>query len=577
MTTNQAMEYAHQCGDLTVESLEFWCTAIAYDPNPPENNSEAHPLKEYLIKFSVMNGKKPLIIGYKTFVESTGLDYAKGKYVSHPSTEEVKAELAKIADNPILLDKTLVLKTAFLVTWRILFTFSVQVLSGNYSSTEQVNSIQQLFAYCLLTGTKVDIGEIIYNDLVTRLTNKSRQKYVSNIRFVYCALEVLLGPEYTMDKSFGSSPTIPSNSIFSKDPSKVTPIELTTFMIDGPEASGPLPQNRKKPKSKKPPAETQRETYNLLTSTGNNTNPLILGLPSKFLITVGLKPDVTEGHLGTKIKGYQVDEPIYLDGWVPFPDRSHSPLNKDKHEPSPAQDTQESDSDFSSPDLKKYNNILPLTERQLALNGVTKTLKVIQDAVKDDPALTKKVIKASDAYTKNSTALTKLLILVKNFDFQGLKSSVESLQAIALRQDEYLSSWAKTSTSMAWNLGPRMIIVKSSQAEIRFEISSLKSDTLEIKSMMTEIYQAFKGQSSTPLSSVPQTTLAITKGPSNVKVGGENVTHVDSKEPPSHTKGEHVAKEDDTEKTESDKAEEEPTNAIPITTVKPTKTSTLEA
>ncbi|GJU07797.1 hypothetical protein Tco_1124227 [Tanacetum coccineum] len=75
---------------------EFWCTAIAYDPNPPINDSEAHPLKEYLIKFSVMNGKKPLNLDYKTFVKSTRLDYAKGTYVSHPSPEAVKAELAKI-------------------------------------------------------------------------------------------------------------------------------------------------------------------------------------------------------------------------------------------------------------------------------------------------------------------------------------------------------------------------------------------------------------------------------------------------------------------------------------------------
>ncbi|GKD36318.1 hypothetical protein Tco_1251827 [Tanacetum coccineum] len=146
-------------------SREFWCTAIAYDPNPPTDDSEVRPLKEYLIKFLVMNGKKPLTLDFKTFTESTRLDYAKDTYVSHPSIEEVKAELAKIVDNPILLDRTPILKIAFLVVWRILFTFVVQVLGGNYSSTEQVNSIQQLFAYCLLTRTKVDIGEIIYSDL----------------------------------------------------------------------------------------------------------------------------------------------------------------------------------------------------------------------------------------------------------------------------------------------------------------------------------------------------------------------------------------------------------------------------
>ncbi|GKD39842.1 hypothetical protein Tco_1260049 [Tanacetum coccineum] len=167
MAANQAIEYAPQCGDLTVESLtfhnnnvvgnfsypqtapayhdickylmnfplaktfiktpsvvyqnfcrEFWCTANAYDPNPPINDSEVRPLKEYLIKFLVT--KKPLTFDFKTFTESTRLDYAKGKYVSHPSTNEVLGE--------------------------------------NYSSTKQVNSIKLLFAYCLHTGTKVDTG-----------------------------------------------------------------------------------------------------------------------------------------------------------------------------------------------------------------------------------------------------------------------------------------------------------------------------------------------------------------------------------------------------------------------------------
>ncbi|GKA12544.1 hypothetical protein Tco_0692090 [Tanacetum coccineum] len=242
MAANQAIEYAPQCGDLTMGSLifhnnnvvgnfsypqttppyydifiylmncplveaftkaplvvcqnflrEFWCTSIAYDPNPPTDDSEVCPLKE--------------------------LDYAKGIYVSHPSPEAKKAELAKI------------------------------VFGRNYSSAEQVNSIQQLIAYCLLTGTKVDIGEIIYNDLVTRLTNKSRQRYVSYPRFVSCALVVLLGSDYTQDDKFGSSPTILSNSNFSKDPSKkknrkgfVYRLRTSTFPVKKPDRlQGELP------------------------------------------------------------------------------------------------------------------------------------------------------------------------------------------------------------------------------------------------------------------------------------------------------------------------------------------------
>ncbi|GJX33846.1 hypothetical protein Tco_0245403 [Tanacetum coccineum] len=117
---------------------EFWCTAIAYDPNPPENNSEARPLKEYLIKLSVMNGNKPLILEYKTFVELLIIDLAKGKYVSRPSIKEVKAELAKIVENPILLDRTPVLKTAFPMAWRILFTFAIQDELNQESDEDEV-------------------------------------------------------------------------------------------------------------------------------------------------------------------------------------------------------------------------------------------------------------------------------------------------------------------------------------------------------------------------------------------------------------------------------------------------------
>ncbi|GJS05482.1 hypothetical protein Tco_0321990 [Tanacetum coccineum] len=151
---------------------EFWCTTMVEYPNPPEDDFEVRPLKEFVIKFIVMNGKKPLTIDYKTFCESTRLDYNKGNYVAHPFLEAVKAELAKIAINEAL------------------------VLGGNYSSTKKLNSIQQILAYSLLTGTKVDIGEIIFSDLVTRLTAKTRQEYVSYPRFVSYALEVLLGSEY---------------------------------------------------------------------------------------------------------------------------------------------------------------------------------------------------------------------------------------------------------------------------------------------------------------------------------------------------------------------------------------------
>ncbi|GJW90516.1 retrovirus-related pol polyprotein from transposon TNT 1-94 [Tanacetum coccineum] len=123
------------------------------------------------------------------------------------------------------------------------------------------------------------------------------------------------------------------------------------------------------------------------------------------------------------------------------------------------------------------------------------------------------------------------------------------------------------------NVGLRLTKIEHTQALMQADLSSIKTDTSKIKSMMTETFQAFKVQSSTPSSSMPQTTLAITEGPSHVR--GRMSDRLTLK-PPFYTKEEHVAMDDDTEKPESDKAEEEPKNAVPISAVKPTETPTPE-
>nr|GEW63352.1 hypothetical protein [Tanacetum cinerariifolium] len=90
-----------------------------------------------------------------------------------------------------------------------------------------------------------------------------------------------------------------------------------------------------------------------------------------------------------------------------------------------------------------------------------------------------------------------------------------------------------------WNLGPRMTDIENSQAKIKTKVYSLRQDTLDIKSMMTKIYQDFK---------------------------------VVTKELPSHTKGE--TEDMETQDTNGDKVEkeqvsEEPTRAVAISTVRP--------
>ncbi|GKB04748.1 hypothetical protein Tco_0832943 [Tanacetum coccineum] len=408
-----------------------------------------------------------------------------------------------------------------------------------------------MISYCLITGTEVDIGEIIYSDLVTKLLSKSRLKYISYPRFISCALQVLLGYEYTQDKQFRSLLNILSNSNFSKDPSQVTDIELTGHMIavnnqkdsvyphpifrkkkkvnsqtvtptlpksQGLKASGALSKKRQNPKSKKTPTETQVWT-----------TPLPEG-PLGDKDSEGFKPPAdmepinpSFAHLSGTGAEYQDemaqesdDEEVFATGEDMDEDTQ---ADEEEHQIIKYQWKKHEEVAVSYADLMasiegyyKENvdhrdqtdtlvqsimnyldkNSTKRADLLKALNRVTETLKFVQEAIKDDPTLNKKVFEATEAYTKNYTNLTKLLTLVKSFDFHDLMSIVESLKATTLSQDKHLAEWANSSTSMAWNLGSQMA--------------------------------------------------------NKCWVGG-NVTHAATEEPPSHTKGENddikADKEDD--------------------------------
>ncbi|GJT03665.1 hypothetical protein Tco_0838127 [Tanacetum coccineum] len=94
--------------------------------------------------------------------------------------------------------------------------------------------------------------------------------------------------------------------------------------------------------------------------------------------------------------------------------------------------------------------------------------------------------------------------------------------------------------------------------------------------MMTEIFQAFKGQSSTPFSSVSQTTLVITEGLENVR--RENITQVVTKEPLFQTKGEtdDMETKGTEDKVKKEQEPERPTRSIPISIVRPLMRPNLE-
>ncbi|GJS10639.1 hypothetical protein Tco_0367435 [Tanacetum coccineum] len=138
--------------------------------------------------------------------------------------------------------------------------------------------------------------------------------------------------------------------------------------------------------------------------------------------------------------------------------------NRDRPESSKAKKTKASDSESSSyfinTSFTKYDNtdaalgnfqqILNLfnVDHNTCLKRILDNLKEVQDAFKEDTALNKKVLEAIEAYTKNSTNLTKVLTLAKNFNFSGLKSLVETLKSVVDAQNDHLATWAKFSVPL---------------------------------------------------------------------------------------------------------------------------------
>nr|GEV03425.1 retrovirus-related Pol polyprotein from transposon TNT 1-94 [Tanacetum cinerariifolium] len=236
-----------------------------------------------------------------------------------------------------------------------------QVLRGNYSSTEQVNSIQQLLAYSLITGIEVDIKEIIYSDLVTKLLNKSRQKYVSYPRFISCTLQVLLGSEYTQDKKFRGN----------KPPANMEPLHT----IDA-DLSGTGANDDKVLAAGDDIDEDPQDDKEVRTPFPKQDQPA----PSHVQVSA-----YDSSNLDLK----------RFDNILPFTKRQSIRDQTNKLVEASMSSLNKSSTTFS--DLYR------------GLNVITQLLKEISNTVKDDPAIKQKINEATKTFVRISSHVTKNL------------------------------------------------------------------------------------------------------------------------------------------------------------------------
>ncbi|GJZ85451.1 hypothetical protein Tco_0650790 [Tanacetum coccineum] len=444
----------------------FWSTVVSYDPFPSTDETEQRPLKEFLITFSILNGQRPLTPDFNTFYSSTGLDYKNGKYVAHPTPEVVKKELGKISINPSYLDKTPVLKNSFLVSWRILFTFVIQVLSGNYSSTEQGTRKSQP----LLEGTTTDPKDSGGND---QPADKGLPSTVSNegtAKTTPCPE----GPLGDKD-SRGNKPPVDMEPIhplflilqplYEGEPD-AQPLVLSTyadvraFLLSNDEAQESEEAILDDGDEMDEDSQTAAlQHHDDLLKKYDNILLLIKRQLVKYLRKVSsvLFNKITEDHwekheeAAVYYANLKASIDDYYDENIAHKDQTDKLVSK---------------SNTTTIDLYK------------GLQIVIELLKEIKNAVKDDPAMNNKINESTKTFTKISTNIT---------------------EAHALKQDEELATWAKSSTNMAWNLG-----------------------------------QSFLAPSDSVTS-----TLALTHILANVE--GENETNTATKAPPSYIEGETVA------------------------------------
>nr|GEZ87096.1 protein kinase superfamily protein [Tanacetum cinerariifolium] len=147
------------------------------------------------------------------------------------------------------------------------------------------------------------------------------------------------------------------------------------------------------------------------------------------------------------------------------------------------------------------------------LEGLTK----VQEVLQADSELKDKVNSLIDSNLNNSQKLVEVTELLKRANLLSVLTFLEAIQGIVNQQHAHHTALVESFRSLTWNLGHRLTKIKETQADIHVNL-----DTLEIKSMVSKIYQVFKGSASfTP--SVSATYQAVAPTEVNALAEGEKL------------------------------------------------------
>ncbi|GKB81977.1 retrovirus-related pol polyprotein from transposon TNT 1-94 [Tanacetum coccineum] len=423
-----------QCGG------EFWSTDVAFDPFPSTDEPEKCPLKEFLIKFSTLNGQRPLTLDFHTFCSSTGLDYNNGKYVAHPAPEDP----SKVTDIEL---------TAHMI--------AVNNQKDSVSPPPLVAKLKKgwLQPYPISLGTVLD-----------------PQDLERDIQLASMGLPSILDEGTRQSKPLSEGiATYPKDSGGNKKP--LDRDVTSTTSNEGMTKTTPRPKGSLGDKDSRgniPPADIEPIHTPVTDPSGTGAKYQVDETQSTRLSdedeVLAARDEMDEDPRDDKevrtreaLVSYadlkaSVDQ--YYDEYIAHRDQADKLM----------------EASMSSLDRSSTT----ISDLYKGLNVITQLLKDISNAVKDDLATNQKINKATKMFVRISSNVTKALSLVKGFDFSTLLSAVKYLRDHVVKQEEASTAWMKSSTNMAWNLGSRMSGVELSQTALKREISSLRKDTFEI-------------------------------------------------------------------------------------------------
>ncbi|GJQ92239.1 hypothetical protein Tco_0003378 [Tanacetum coccineum] len=317
-----------------------------------------------------------------------------------------------------------------------------------------------------------------------------------------------------------------------------------------PEASGALSKKSKRPKSKKPPIETKVTPPKPMEGSEQSHSVSSGTIPDPQDLKRDIQLD-SRGLPSTLDEGTRKSKPLLESTAKTMPRPEGSLRDKDSRENIPPADMEPIHTPIADPsgtgakyqtfaDIKAFllsddelekesdeEEVLAAGDdidedpqddvevRSPSPNQTQPEPSHVQESASDSVLFTRITEKQWEQHKEAAVSYADLKASIEEYYEENIAhrdqtdqlvaafSTMQDLQAYALKQEEASDAWTKSSTNMAWNLGSRMTAVEISQTALK--------------------------RSVTP-------TLALTHIPANVE--GENATNTATEEPPSHTEGE---------------------------------------